>query len=183
MSGVIFAGDIKIKVPSRSSIGVLLFIVATLILAGCSSSKPSSSDSSSAASATLGTLPDPCSLITQREVESALGAGATMKPVNNERISMRECVLKPASPGKIDEIVVIALKADMFDATKKAMLPPNSDAKPVSGMGDDGFVGRAVGYNVRKGNKYVQVFGSVANNDAANEQATRFLAEKAVNRL
>ncbi|HEU4417064.1 MAG TPA: hypothetical protein VFT65_19910 [Candidatus Angelobacter sp.] len=182
MFGILFAGDIKFKTPSRS-VSVLLGIAAVLLLAGCSSSKSSSGEGSSPASASLGTLPDPCSLITQGEVETALGAGATMKPVNNERISMRECVLKPAAPGKIDEVVVIALKADMFDATKKAMLPPNSDAKPVSGIGEDGFVGRAVGYNVRKGNKYVQVFGSAANNDAANDKATRFLAEKAVNRL
>ncbi|MGC2694638.1 MAG: hypothetical protein WA738_02505 [Candidatus Angelobacter sp.] len=44
-------------------------------------------------------------------------------------------------------------------------------------------MGRAVGYNVRKGNKYVQVFGAVTNNDAANEKATRYLAERAVTRL
>lgn len=42
----------------------------------------------------------------------------------------------------------------------------------------------AVGYNVRKGNRYVQVFGSLMNeNDSANGKATRYLAEKAASRL
>ena len=74
-------------------------------------------------------------------------------------------------------------RADNWDAIKKAMLPPSSDSKQVAGLGDDAFEGRAVGYNVRKGSKYVQVFGAVTNNDAANEKATRYLAERAVSRL
>jgi len=106
-----------------------------------------------------------------------------MNSFNNQRIGMPECRLKPASPGAIEEVLIIAHKADMWDGIKKAMLPPSSDAKVVAGLGDDAFVGRAVGYNVRKRDKYVQVFGAVTNNDAANEKATRYLAERAVSRL
>lgn len=106
-----------------------------------------------------------------------------MTSFNNQRIGMQECRLKPASPGTIEEVMVIVHKADMWDGIKKAMLPPSSDAKIVPGLGDDAFVGRAVGYNVRKGDRYVQVFGAVPNNDAANEKATRYLVERALSRL
>lgn len=68
-------------------------------------------------------------------------------------------------------------------ASKRRCCRPAATLKRVTGLGDDAFVGRAVGYNVRKGNKYVQVFGAVTNNDAANEKATRYLAERAVTRL
>lgn len=171
----------------RSFLG--LFVIATITLCLCACSKSSSgsgatSSTSTASSAPmLGGLPDPCSLVTQAEVENALGKGATMTSFNNQRIGMQECRLKPASPGAIDEVLIIAHKADMWDGIKKAMLPPSSDAKIVPGLGDDGFVGRAVGYNVRKGDKYVQVFGAVTNNDAANDKATRYLVERAFSRL
>lgn len=106
-----------------------------------------------------------------------------MTSFNNQRIGMQECRLKPASPGAIEEVLIIVHKADMWDGIKKAMLPPSSDAKLLPGLGDDAFVGRAVGYNVRKGDRYVQVFGAVTNNDAANEKATRYLVERALSRL
>jgi hypothetical protein len=101
----------------------------------------------------------------------------------NSRIGMHECRLKSASPGAIEEVLIIVHRADLWDGIKKAMLPPSSDAKLVPGLGEDAFVGRAVGYNVRKGSKYVQIFGAVTNNDAANEKATHYLAERAVSRL
>ncbi len=73
--------------------------------------------------------------------------------------------------------------ADLWDGIKRAMLPPSSDARMVPGLGDDAFVGRAVGYNVRNRDKYVQVFGALTNNDAINEKATHYLAPRAVTRL
>ena len=178
----------SIKALSHRSFFVL-FVIATLILllSACSKSNSSSGATSSGTAASsaqmLGGLPDPCSLVTQTEVENALGRGATMTSFNNQRIGMQECRLKPASPGAIEEVLIIVHKADMWDGIKKAMLPPSSDAKVVPGLGDDAFVGRAVGYNVRKGDKYVQVFGAVTNNDAANEKATRYLVERALSRL
>ena len=186
MTGLASQGNAASGVPSRFFIGSFLVAVAFLFLTACSSSTPntsSSAASSAAPAAASGGLPEPCSLITQAEVESALGKGATKTSVYNERIGMQQCRLKPATAGTIDLIVMDVQKADLWDGIKKAMLPPNSDAKPVSGLGDDAFVGRAVGYNVRKGNKYVQIFGAVTNNDAANEKATRYLAERASSRL
>jgi hypothetical protein len=173
------------QVPHRFLIG-LFIVVAILFLAACSSSTPpnaSGGSSTTSPAAASGGLPEPCSLITQAEVESALGKGATQSAVDNPRTGMKECRLKPATAGTIEIIVMVVHKAAMWDAIKKAMLPPSSDGKSVSGLGDDAFVGRAVGYNVRKGDKYVQVFGAVTNNDAANEKATRYLAERASSRL
>jgi hypothetical protein len=177
----------SVSALSHRSVFILLVIATTVLFLGaCSKSSSDSGTASSAAASSapvLGGLPDPCSLVTQAEVENALGKGATMTSFNNQRIGMQECRLKPASPGAIEEVLIIAHKADMWDGIKKAMLPPSSDAKIVPGLGDDAFVGRAVGYNVRKGDKYVQVFGAVTNNDAANEKATRYLVERAVSRL
>ena len=171
---------------SRRSLFVwLLSAAAGLALSACSNSnhEPTANAAATSTAAGAGALPDPCSLITPAEVETALGKGATMTSFFNQRIDMHECRLKPASAGAIEEVVVIVHKADLWDGIKKAMLPPSSDSKLAPGLGDDAFVGRAVGYNVRKGNKYVQVFGAVTNNDAANDKATRYLAERAISRL
>jgi hypothetical protein len=172
----------------QSVFRLLLSATAILALSACSSSKrqagaTSSSNTSSSAAVGVGGLPQPCSLVTPAEVETALGKGATMTGIFNSRIGMDECILKPASAGAIEEVLIIVHKADLWDGIKKAMLPPSSDAKLVPGLGQDAFVGRAVGYNVRKGDKYIQVFGALTNKDAANEKATRYLAERAISRL
>jgi hypothetical protein len=169
------------------SLAWLLCAAAVLMTSACSNSsrgpEAATSANTAASSATMGGLPDPCSLVTQAEVETALGKGATMKSFFNERIGMRECTLKPVSPGAIEEILILVHKTDLWEGIKKATLPPSSDSKLVPGLGDDAFEGRAIGYNVRKGDKYVQVFGAVTNKDAANEKATLYLVEKAVSRL
>jgi hypothetical protein len=162
---------------------IVFLSAAVLFLAACSSSTPGPGSTTASSAVLPGGLPDPCSLITQAELETALGPGATKTSVDNQRTGNQDCRLKPATAGNIELIVIIVHKADLWDGIKKAVLPPSSDGKTVSGLGDDAFVGRAVGYNVRKGNKYVQVFGAVTNNDAANEKATRYLAETAFSRL
>jgi len=187
MEGIDLKRGIAKGFSPRTLVAYFLGIVVVFFINACSSSSTStpsqSSKPTSGVAGALGGLPEPCSLITQPEIETALGKGATMTSTFNERIGMQECRLKPANSGTIDVIIVIVHKADLWDGVKKAMLPPSSDAKPVSGLGDDAFVGRAVGYNVRKGNKYIQVFGAVTNNDAANEKATRYLAERTSSRL
>ncbi|MGC2694637.1 MAG: hypothetical protein WA738_02500 [Candidatus Angelobacter sp.] len=133
MAGIISPANRAAQLPS-SSFPRFLGIFAVLFLAACSSSPSSPSSSSSGSSAApaaaaLAGLPEPCSLITQAEVESALGKGASMHGLYNQRIDMNECILKPATAGAIEEIVVVVHKADMWDGVKKAMLPPSSDAK------------------------------------------------------
>ena len=188
MTGLASQESATTGVSLRASIGVFLIAITVLFVTACSSSSPTSgasgaSSTAPAVSAGLGGLPDPCSLLTQAEVETALGAGASKTSVYNERLGKQQCRIKPAAAGTIDMIVMSVNRADMFDAMKKAMLGGGTDVKSVSGLGDDAYVGRAVGYNVRKGNKYIQIFGAVTNNDAANEKATRYLAERATARL
>lgn len=95
---------------------------------------------------------------------------------------MDECRLKPAQAGKIQEIIVVVLSAQGWDMVKKAYVN-GKDVKDVRGLGEDAFAGRFIGYNVRKGQKYVKVFGPLTNDAAANDKATHYLAEKAVSRL
>src|SRR5262245_58561685 len=172
MTGLASQESAATGVPPRFSIGVFLAILAVLFVTACSSSTPSSSSASSTAPAVpaaAGGLPDPCSLLIQAEVETALGKGATKTSVYNERLGKQQCRLKPATAGTIDAIILSVNRADNFDAMKKAMLGGGTDVKPVSGLGDDAYVGRAVGYNVRRGDRYIQIFGALDNNDAAND--------------
>jgi hypothetical protein len=130
----------------------------------------------------VSTASGPCSLLTQAEVETALGKGASMSSVRNPRTGMDECRLKPAQAGKIQEIIVVVLSAQGWDMVKKSLVD-GKDVKDVRGLGDDAFAGSFIGYNVRKGQKYVKVFGPLTNDAAANDKATHYLAEKAVSRL
>jgi hypothetical protein len=157
-----------------------LTTTALLLLAACSKSSPTA-DSSSNASATpqaSSATSTPCSLITQAEAETALGKGTTINPKHNPRTDMDECRLKPGHAPGIEEIVISVHPATGWDMVKKSLME-----KPVPGLGDDAFVARFVGYNVRKGNNYVQVAGPMTNENAANDKATRYLAERASARL
>lgn len=124
---------------------------------------------------------DPCSLVTKAEIEKALGSGATMNSTRNPRTGMNECRLKPGSMKGITEIIMVVHPATGWETTKKTFMA--SDAKQVPGLGDDAFVARFLGYNVRKGNRYVQVFGDMRNEGKANDKATRYLAERAASRM
>jgi hypothetical protein len=124
----------------------------------------------------------PCSLLTQADADSALGKGASMASTHNPRTGMDECRLKPAKAGKIQEIIVVVLSAQGWDMVKKTMVD-GKEVKDVRGVGDDAFAGRFIGYNVRKGQRYVKVFGPLTNDAAANDKATHYLAEKAAARL
>jgi len=111
-----------------------------------------------------------------------MGKGATVAPVHNPRTGDDECHVKGTSPG-LEEVLIILHRAGEWDAIKNAMVTSNTGVKAVSGLGDDAFAGRGIGYNARKGQRYVQVFGVLTNKDAANDKATRYLAERAVSRM
>ena len=104
-------------------------------------------------------------------------------PTHNPRTGMDECRLKPGTTKGIVEIVMTVHPADGWETVKKTFTGSDKDTKQVSGLGDDAFVNRFMGYNVRKGNRYVQVFGEMRNDNAANDKATRYLAERAVSRM
>jgi hypothetical protein len=127
-------------------------------------------------------LPDPCSLITQAEVDTAMGKGAAFTSAHNPRTGDTECSIKGTLPG-LDQVKIIVHNPYLWDEIKKTMIQPQNGGREVSGLGDDAFEGRAIGYNVRKGNKRLQVFGVLTNKDGPNDRATRYLAERAVSRL
>lgn len=106
-----------------------------------------------------------------------------MSHTHNARTGKDECRMKGTMPG-LQEIVLVVNRADSsWNTTKKSLISVDKTVRQVSGLGDDAYTGRMVGYNVRKGNRAIQVFGDLTNNDTANEKATRLLAERAVARL
>ena len=158
---------------------LLLAAAALLLLSACSkSSSNTSSTTSTSASQASTAASGPCSLITQAEAETALGKGATINPTHNPRTDMDECRLKPVHAPGIDEVIILVHPATGWDGLKKEMME-----KPAPGLGDDAFYTRFTGYNVRKGNNYVQVFGPMTNEAAANDKATRYIAERAASRM
>jgi hypothetical protein len=171
------------EVPSRFFIAGLLIAIAVFFVTACSNSSPTSNASATPSITSLGGLPDPCSLLTQAEVETALGKGATSTSVYNERLGKQQCRLKPAAPGAIDEIRLSVDRAINWDVMKQMAMGGYTEIKSVSGLGDDAYWNRGIGYNVRKGDKYIQIYGAWDNNAAADEKATRYLAERASSRL
>jgi hypothetical protein len=159
-----------------------LLILTTLVsLSACSNSTPAASSTSTsnpASAPQASSASGPCALITQAEAETALGKGATINATHNPRTGMDECRLKPGNAPGIDEIIMLVHPATGWDEVKKQLMD-----KPAPGLGDDAFQNRAIGYNVRKGDKYVQVFGPVTNDNKANDKATHYIAERAASRL
>ncbi len=155
-------------------------MAALLLLAACSKPSSTGTSGSPAAPSSAGSAAaaGPCSLITQAEAETALGKGAVIAATHNPRTDMDECRLKPGHAPGIDEIIILVHPATGWDMVKKSLME-----KPAPGLGDDAFSGRFIGYNVRKGNNYIQVFGPMTNETAANDKATRYLAERASSRL
>ncbi len=167
-----------------------LFVAALWILTGCSKSASGpNTDSSSAGTSTASTSttltgsPKPCSLITQAEVESVLGRGASMTADTNPRTGMNECKLKLANGTDLDQLVMVIqpTNAQSWDMVKKTFMQ-DKKVKEVSGLGDDAInVGGYAGIWARKGDKYVQIFGSLK--PERDEKAELYLLERAVSRL
>jgi hypothetical protein len=164
------------SLAKATNMAALLFCVA------CSSSNPSTGTSSAQSQAGAADLTHPCSFITQADADTAMGKGASIAFAHNPRTGYDECHVKGNTPG-LEEVIILLHRTDLWDATKKAMVDSNTGVKAVSGLGDDAFEGRAIGYNVRKGSRYTQVFGVLTNKDAPNDKATRYLAERVASRL
>lgn len=152
-----------------------------LPIAGCSKSGHSTT-STTATSGPPAELPKPCSLITQAEVEAALGKGASMTADANPRTGMEECNLKPARATDSDSLVLVLHETTPQDweRLKKTYAQDNS-AEKITGLGDDALNLGLYGVWVRKGNTYMQIYGAIDNQ--RQEKAELFLAEKAVSRL
>jgi hypothetical protein len=160
---------------------ILALCALILLVPGCSKSGPSPSPANTA-SAPVAELPKPCSLITQAEVEAALGKGASMTASANPRTGMDECNLKPANATDLDSLVLVVrgTSPQDWEKLKKAYVEDNS-AQKIPGLGDDAINVGLYGVWVRKGNTYMQIYGAI--NNQRQEKAELFLAEKAVSRL
>lgn len=181
MTGALWQESAATRVPARFLICGLL-IVVVFFLTAYSPSSPTSKASATPGVTSLGGLPDPCSLLTQAEVETALGKGATTTSVYNER-GQQQCRLKAAAPGALNEIFLTVDKAINWDVMKQMDRGGYTEIKSVSGLGDDAYWNRGIGYIVRKGDKYIQIHGAWDNDAIADEKATRYLAERACSRL
>jgi len=175
--------------------GAVLFLTACSFSRGRTSSAANTSSEEVAVSKTSWAprddgLSKPCSLVTQAEVETALGKGATMTSDGTQK-----CLLRRAGADATEQFTIVVLAAEHWKEVKENFL--QAGMKDVPGLGDDAFgtcraPSRATGpvslcvYNVRKGSKYVQVFtwqDFTQHNIPANDKVTRYLAERAASRL
>jgi hypothetical protein len=165
----------------QSFLLTLVLCAFVLSLPGCSKLGPSTS-STSTASAPVAELPKPCSLITQAEVESALGKGASMTANTNPRTGIEECSLKPAKAAGMDSLVLVVHQSSPqeWEKVKKTYVEDNS-AQKIPGLGDDAINVGLYGVWVHKGNAYIQIYGAI--NTQRQEKAELFLAERAVSRM
>ena len=163
-----------------SFLSVLALFALILSLPGCSKSGSDSAPASAKSAAPVN-LPKPCSLITQDEVESALGKHATMTDAANPRTGIEECTLVPLHGGDMDHITIVLhdTTPQDWEALKKTYIQDKST--PIPGLGDDAINAGQFGVWVRKGNIYMQVYGVIKYQ--RDEKAELFLAEKAVSRL
>jgi hypothetical protein len=106
--------------------------------------------------------------------------GATVSSQRNPGTGNDECIIKGTIAG-LDQVTIIVHRAYQWDAMKQTIL--REGARAVTGLGDDAFEAPTIGYNVRKGDKGVQVIGAPTNRAVLNDKATHYLAERAVSRL
>jgi len=161
----------------------LIAVLGALILltASCSKSGPNSTSTNSANLRPAGP-PKPCSLITQEEVETALGKGASMNSGTNPRTGIEECSLKPVNATDLDQLIIVVHETtpESWEKLKKNYMRDQS-VKPIPGLGDDAINVDKYGVWVRKGNLYLQIFGAI--NSQRDEKAELYLAERAVSHL
>ncbi|HZR29751.1 MAG TPA: hypothetical protein VFA71_13310 [Terriglobales bacterium] len=159
---------------------MIISCTLALLVAGCSKSNSGSVPASAKNTAPVN-LPKPCSLITQDELESALGKKATMRDAANPRTGIEECTLVPVHGGDMDHITIVLHDTTQQDweALKKTYAQDKST--PIPGLGDDAINAGQLGVWARKGNIYMQIYGVI--NYQRDEKAELFLAEKALSRL
>jgi hypothetical protein len=158
-----------------------------LFVAGCSKSSSNANTGTnpnlSVSNAAGSWLSDPCSLITQAEVETVLGKGATMKSFVQERTGIHMCEIGPAQATDSNKLKLYGRKTSDWEGIKKAFMS-GTKSKIVPGVGDDAFyVEGILGVLARKGDTYVEVSPLIAFHSTVDEKTLRSIAERAVSRL
>jgi hypothetical protein len=154
--------------------------ILVLLIAGCSRSNSNSAPASAKDTGPVN-LPKPCSLITQAELESALGKNATMTDAPNPRTGIEECTLVPVHGGDMDHITIVLHDTTPQDWEKLKKTYAQDKSTPIPGLGDDAINAGQLGVWARKGNIYMQIYGVIKYQ--RDEKAELFLAEKALSRL
>jgi hypothetical protein len=170
----------------RNSMFVMTLVVAGAVtLAGCSSSVPDkgaggttqASAPAAAAAAPVAApkaLPQACSLLTVKDAEEVLGAGATLKQ-DNESL----CVLETPNPiGPSIDVRVEELPST-WDGGEMMMKFDNT-AKKVEGIGDAAYTFGGGTIVFKKGNVEVSVITSAYTGSKSKFEAAKLIAVKLV---
>ena len=118
-------------------------------------------------------LPHPCTLLSQKDGEEVLGAGAQIK-----RDSDTACIIEAANgSGGAIEVKIEPLDSDSWNAGKKMILETHSKEKSLSGIGDDAdtFLG---GIMFRKGNANVSVITTAYSGAKPKAEVAKYVADK-----
>ncbi len=176
----------------------LLMFSVLLFVAGCGSSgKIGASQGDTGGAQETGAakgLIDPCTLLTKSEAEAALGETVKEPELKDTKnpLGQKICFYAPVSD-KSDRFIQLSVVQNegmtknlrdsgynvkqLYEETKKNL----TDAKPVTGIGDDAFWGTN-GLHILKGNEYLNI--SVGNTSKpGNLELAKGLAEKVVGRL
>lgn len=176
----------------------LLMLCVILFAAGCGGSGKAGASQEDAGGAketeTAKVLIDPGTLLTKAEAEAALGEQVKEPELKDTKnpLGQKLCIYKPVSE-KSDRFIQISVVQNegmsekvrqngtnvtqLYQDTKKNL----TDAKPVSGIGDEAFWGTN-GLHILKGNVYLVI--SVGNTGRPeNLELAKGVAEKVVSRL
>jgi len=182
---------------TKPCLALLMFCVL-LFVAGCGDSGKAVAPQGDAGGAketeTAKGLIDPCTLLTKAEAEAALGEQVKEPEFTDTKnpLGQKLCLYSPVSEntGRFIQIGLVQNEGmgknlrdqgynveQLYTETKKNL----TDAKPVSGIGDEAFWGTN-GLHILKGNVYLNI--SVGNSSKPeNLELAKGLAEKVVSRL
>ncbi len=167
---------------------MLCVLVGAIVLSGCSSSTPAgsaggstvgtpqatSSAQAAAQAATPKALPQACTLLTTKDAEEVLGAGARLKQDNASL-----CVLKTPNPLGPSIDVRIEELPSTWDGGEM-MMKFDKTAKKVDGIGDGAYTFGGGTIVFKKGNVEVSVITSAYTGATSKFDAARLIAEKLV---
>ena len=167
----------------RGVVGIVVAAPATIVLAACSSSPKSSTSSTSSSSATTTRAPasttttaattanfNSCSVVTQAEAASAIGASVTAGVLGNATVEGGlACVFygpsapTPTTPNvaQADTIRVVVVKGSdalsWYNDYKSKV-----SAQPITGYGDQAYYDGYASLSVLKGDYYLRIAVSPA---------------------
>lgn len=168
----------------RSTLVLCLVVVVSFgILSGCTQQKPvaaaTEAQPATSAQETASTQSSiaVCSLLTQADIESVMGKGATTNAYKPDT----ECILNGASPMNVLTVSVTTYGGE-WSNVKQGFKKMDPSSKDISGVGEDAFTYLG-GVVTKKGGRFVSVGGAITDAPMKQLDGARFLAEKVVAKL